>query len=327
MILEYPILINRNVADAIGLLEEDYPTTILELLKFVNSWEENDGEDFPEYSPFRADEASSYALAHRNPYIGLVLEVYKDTLIAQGQPLRYDTPLFLELLNEIERWTYEDDRDYMAKVGDIPDYDHCLFYSFQAFDDEILKVICQNDGYLNLPLTEDCPIVQAYELECAIINPATKIPALAMEMARCYVEDCQPALLRLLCPDESTPYQSPYYQQNLDELRIWREEEARKLENLAPENRQEQHELLAMLDTLIQNELDNPYEISADAIDQYKTAILPYLIARGEGIYESEAIYAETMSYTFQWLDGALSAKAYAQKLDAFLALAVAESD
>ena len=73
--------------------------------------------------------------------------------------------------------------------------------------------------------------------------------------------------------------------------------------------------------------MDNPYEISADAVAQYKTAILPCLIARGEGSYESEAIYAETMSYTLQWLNGALSAKAYAKKLDDFLALAVVASD
>ncbi len=327
LILEYPILINRSVADSIGLSEENFPSSILELLRFVNSWEENYGEEFPDYAPFRADEASSYALAHRNPYIGLVLEMYKDTFTAQGQPLKYDTPLFHELLGEIERWTYVDDRDYAVKTGELPDYDHCLFYSFQAFDDEVLKWVCKDDSYLNLPLTSESPIVQAYELECAIVNPATNIPELAVELARCYVEDCQPALLRLLCPDESTPYQSPHYQENLEELQRWREEEEQKLKIFNPENKQEQKELLTLIDTLLQNELDNPYEITASAISRYKADILPYLVARGEGIYESEAIYAETMSYTVQWLNGALSAEAYSKKLDGFLELAIAESD
>ncbi|MCI5956407.1 MAG: hypothetical protein MRZ54_05425 [Clostridiales bacterium] len=118
-----------------------------------------------------------------------------------------------------------------------------------------------------------------------------------------------------------------YYQENLEELQRWREEEAQKLRILNPENKQEQKELLTLIDTLIQNELDNPYEISASAISRYKADILPYLVARGEGIYESEAIYAETVSYTFQWLNGALTAEAYSKKLDGFLELAIAESD
>lgn len=326
-ILEYPILVNRDVAKAIGLAEKDFPASILDLLKFVNAWEENYGEAFPEYAPFRADEASSYALAHRNPYIGLVLEMYKDTFTAQGQTLRYDTPLFLALLGEIERWTYANDQDYAAKIADLPDYEHCLFYSFQAFDDEVLKWVCKNERYIPLPLTPESPVVQAYELECVIVNPATSTPEWAVELARCYVEDCQPALLRLLCTDKNAPYQSPDYQKNMEELQRWREEEAQKLESLHPSKQQEQKELLSLIDTLIQNEWDNPYEISADAVAQYKTAILPCLIARGEGIYESEAIYAETMSYTLQWLNGALSGEAYAKKLDDFLALAVADGD
>lgn len=327
LILEYPILVNRDVADTIGLPEENFPDSILELLKFVNSWEENYGDEFPDYAPFRADEASSYALAHRNPYIGLVLEMYKDTLSVQGLPVQYDTPLFLELLNEIDRWTYSDDQDYAVKNTDRPDHDHCLFYSFQAFDDDVLKLICGKDRYLNLPLSPEYPFVQAYELECAIVNPSTNNPELAVELASYYVKDCQPALLRLLCPAEGVPYQSPHYQQSLEELQKWREEEVQKLDNLDPEYKQEQTELITLIDTLIQNELDNPYEISASAISQYQTDILPYLVPRGEGIYESEAIYAETMSYTFQWLNGTLSAEAYAQKLDDFLKLVITEDD
>ena len=215
-ILEYPILVNRDVAEAIGLAEKDFPASVLDLLKFVNAWEESYGEAFPQYAPFRADEASSYALAHRNPYIGLVLEMYKDTFAAQGQPLRYDTPLFLALLGEIERWTYANDQDYAAKTNALPDYDHCLFYSFQAFDDEILKWVCKNERYIPLPLTTESPTVQAYELECVVVNPATSTPEWAVELARCYVEDCQPALLRLLCTDQNAPYQSPDYQ------KMWR---------------------------------------------------------------------------------------------------------
>ncbi|MEF9879972.1 MAG: hypothetical protein RR975_11170 [Clostridia bacterium] len=42
---------------------------------------------------------------------------------------------------------------------------------------------------------------------------------------------------------------------------------------------------------------------------------------------ESEAIYAQTMSYTFQWLNDALSAEAYAKKLDDFLKLVITEDD
>lgn len=326
-ILEYPILVNKNVADAIGLSEEEFPSNILELLKFVNSWEENYGEEFPEYSPFRADEASSYALAHRNPYIGFILEIYKDTLRAQKQPLQYNTSLFLELLGEIERWTYKNDQDYETKINNMPNYDQCLFYSFQAFDDEVLKLVCKGENCLNLPLTSTSPIVQAYELECAIVNPATKDKKLAIELAQCYIEDCQPALLRILCPTDSTPYQAPDYQQNLEELKKWRNDEEERLESLGPEKNAEQKELISFIDSLIQDAMDNPYEISEYAISRYKTEILPYLIPRCEGVYESEAIYAETMSYTFQWLDGMISAETYTKKLDNFLKIAIIEND
>ena len=318
LILEYPMIVNQGIAKEIGLDDDDLPTNLLDLLKFVNDWDEKYGDAFPEYFPFRADKSSSYALAHRNPYIGLVLEMYKDTLVTQGQPLRYDTPLFYDLLNEIKDWTYNDDQTYEAQMESMPDQEHCLFYSFQAFDSEILTLLCGNGSYINMPLSIDTPIVQAYELECAIVNPETKSPDLAVELARCYAQDCQPALLRLLCADENDPYQAPDYQQHLEELQDWREQEARVYSTAPQEKKKEHQELLSMIDKLIQY-------ISEKAMKEYRASIAPYLVARGEGIYESEAIYAETMAYTLCWLDGDISMEEYAKGLDDFLRLAVLE--
>ncbi len=290
LILEYPVFFNKDIAKEIGLSERDVPQNILDLLRFVNQWEDKYGDQFPKYAPFRADEASSYALAHRNPYVGLVLEMYKDTFTALSQPLTYQTPLFYDLLDEIERWTYSDDAAYWRAMENMPDYEHCLFYSMRMFDDEILTSVCGTGRYINLPIAEGYPIVQAYEMECAIVNPATKHEELAVDLARCYVEDCQPGLLRILCPSINTPYQSPDYSKNLNELKAWYQDEKQKLDLIPKEEQADQQEIVDHIGNMIAEEIANPYVITSTAIEQYHTDISPYLISRGEGIYESEAI-------------------------------------
>ena len=102
ILFEYPIVYNPAVAQAIGLKQDEIPTNLLDLLKFVNRWDDEYADRFPDYQPFYATDAGSYALSYLNPYASIVLEMYKDTMLAQGQTLRYDTPLFDELLQEIE---------------------------------------------------------------------------------------------------------------------------------------------------------------------------------------------------------------------------------
>jgi len=207
----------------------------------------------------------------------------------------------------------------------VPDRAHCLFYTCQTFDDEVFSVLSKNNGYIDMPLTGDSPIVQGYELECAVVNPFTTSPELAIALARCYVEDCQPALLRILCPDVSEPYQAPDYQQVLAELQEWREEESQAFASAQGSDKVSHQTTLDMIDGLIQEALDNPYEISESAMAVYRTHIAPYLVPKGEGVYDSEEIYAETMSFSDRWLSGAISAEKYAKGLDDFLQIAVVE--
>ena len=324
LLFEYPVLLNREIAEELGLSQDELPRNLLELLRFVNQWEEKYGDDYPEYASFSACQASSYALGHRNPYIGIVLEMYKDTMLSQSGVLRYNTPLFLELLKEIEPWTREAEPDEAGWEPELSG-ENSLFYAGQYFAEDMLTQICGTGKLVDMPLAEGYAPVQAYELECGMINPATRHAALAVELLRCYVEDCSPGLKRILCPNIKEPYQSPNYQTDLAALKEWKTVETRKLMQLEDTAKQEQKSLLRLIDEAILYEEQHPYLISAEAMEEYRNRVVPYLIPRGEGVYESETIYADTMSYTTRWLDGALSAEAYAKALDAFILLAALE--
>ena len=327
LVFEYPITLNPQIAEEIGLMPDEIPNNLLDLLRFVNRWEEKYGGDFPDYFPFGAAEASSYALMHYNPFIGLVLEMYKDTLIAQGEPLRYDTPLFYELLKEIEPWTYDRSKPYEYWLERIPGEEFCLFYSSQVFSDAVFADLCGRKTLINMPLTESSPVVQAYELECAMVNPATKQPDLAVELASYYAMDCQPELLRILCPNITEQYQRPNYAQDLQEFTDFVDQELRSLELAPPDERREREEHIALLQNILQQEIDNPYSITTEALDKYRASIAPYLVARGEGPYESELVYAETMTYAMKWLEGTSTMEEFGKGLDSLLRMVESENE
>jgi hypothetical protein len=319
LVLEYPFTMNRRVAEEIGISEDDLPTNLLDLLKFVNSWDELYGDQFYDYAPFGAVEASSYALMNRNPYIGLVLEMYKDTMLAQGGSLRYDTPLFHALLTEIEPWTFKDDKHYERWLEEIPDEEHHLFYSKQVLDHDVFNDLCGENKLRTMPLTKEATPVIAYELEVAVVNPATKQPDLAVNLAEWYVKDCQPELLRILCENRNEPYQLPDYQNTVDELKAYIDQYKESMKFAPPSEQQERADMLTIYENALQNELDNPYAISESDMKEFRTFIAPYLVPRGEGIYESEQVYAETMSLTIKWLSGGLTMSEYTDALDDFL--------
>lgn len=328
ILFEYPIVFNPAVAQAIGLKQEEIPTNLLDLLKFVNRWDDEYADRFPDYQPFYATDAGSYALSYLNPYASIVLEMYKDTMLAQGQTLRYDTPLFDELLQEIEPWTIRHDSDTgdQDNTGGVIDPSQCLFFSTQAFSDEVFNA-CETGNIISLPLVAGAPLVQAYELECVIVNPATAHPEAAMELAGVYATDCDPYLLRILCPDVNEPYQDPNYQANLNDLLALKEQDETRLSKADPVTKKDIEFDLNNLNASIKEEEAHPYAITAKAISEYRAQIQPYLVPLGESVYESEAAYAETMHYMIDCLQGGISITQCGQQLDAFLQKLEAEGE
>lgn len=83
-------------------LKLEMPATIKELLALARKWAEGFGEENPEYTLF----SNEYEL--RKALTRLVMESYINTAFGAGEDLVFDTPLFRELMQEIESIPYGD---------------------------------------------------------------------------------------------------------------------------------------------------------------------------------------------------------------------------
>jgi len=305
--LPYSFYANEALVQEIGLTISDLPTTLVDLFIFLETWECDFAQEYPDVTPFY-----SYALPYIgvNDMIGLVLAMYKDAMLFEEKPLDYDTDVFRTLINNANRYTIpSSDRIRGDTMFDIPQRQQTLMYCDYVWSDLVFFQLSGHTRLAPLSIDENHGRYQAYFLDLTFINPYSENQAEAQELFQYLIDYPDPVLLCALSNEEIQPIEKPDYAETLDFWTAQKEEAERLLQDdsLIYAQKNELMEIIRFVDEeIINNEVVIRYQVSPDAILEYQEKIMPYLRSRGKTPYDTHLIDESIEMIVQTYLDGAI---------------------
>ncbi len=295
IMFEYVFVVNREIQAEIGLKDEELPGTLLELFRFANEWDERYSKDYPDYYPLYNSSAAMYPVEMYNPFWGLMMEKYIDSMLSVGNKLRFETPLFRALLEEIIPWNIKGNNLPEKRRKKIGQPKNSLFSVFPTSDDYLFEYLGRNI-LMPMPVAEGWPDVYGCKIEYAFVNPAGKQIPESIDAVKAFLDYMTPEMERVVIPSQNEPFQSPAYKTDLADLQLDIERLKSAVENETNADKKDRYEFeLRMSEDILQDMIDNPFQISAEAIQEYRERIEPFVFPIGESKYDGETFYVELL--------------------------------
>ena len=248
------------LADA-GLIADDLPTTIMELMDFIADWDEE--------RPVKLLEADAVVLRRQLFY--LIRDTQEARCAAHGVSMTWDAPEVLALLQKLDEITPALDR--FAPDPLMRGWSETLLNLLGDLSPTYTSLF---KGYKPLPLSreegEDY-YIKAY-LEALAVNPYSASPDEAVELLECAVQygENSDMIAMILHPDRNDPVVDPRY---VMEMELIAEERVRyqamlEDESLEDRERDNARHVLEMYDIREVQAEEFHWGISAEQIAQWR---------------------------------------------------------
>lgn len=263
---------NPVAFEALGLTENDVPTTWMEFIELAKRLPEIMGEDsgYTMFDPYYT------AADARNMLTYGVIEDYMRYLSGGDVEFAFDTPELLALLTEIEELDY-------SKLGFMDEYSEEMEYAwnqekilFFTYSNITCETYTLNDIYsrpMPLAVVEGADAGINCMLTVAFINPYSENKEAAIEYLETAVACIGASARAMLCPGYDTPVENSYYQETLDsydETIAGIEESLAKAET-DEEREQWQQQLDEFRQYRADYEANNRWNISEESIAYYRS--------------------------------------------------------
>lgn len=305
-------------------LKLECPKTLVELCQFLNDWAEKGYyEEYTDYQPFEEEEL-------RNMVISQALSMYIDYMQATGQTLKLDTPEFREIMTaaaavdvsdyEIQvNWEDDDSvNELFNKSGLFRNYQYLsVRYNMHFSLDE------DYDTYspMLLTLTENTPLCLSAQVEVMFINPRSKHLDAALRYLELYMENIEPSMLAMMCPDKNDPIVNPHFEETLKIYRDNIDRIKKALETCKEEDKAAYQEQLENYEGYYKDwEREGKYSATAESIAAYR-AYDSYFFVRKPNAFYSSGSDDSLSNLLSRFLDGQLPLEQFIQEFDAKLRL------
>lgn len=261
--------VNLNVMEEIGLTMDELPTNYVELSQFVTRWNEEFAHDYDMYTVFSTS-GSDYI---KNNLFNYAITDYLNYCQAQGGSIRFDTPVFRQLVEAIDAMDVDGILPSFEAKNDI--WRDSLF----DFGYTVIGNFSDNDTYsapLPMSLTADTPIVNTADVTVVFINPKSKHLDLAAEYVACMLEALDTNAQYVLYADMKDPVENPYYESNIASIEESIADLEKMLETADPSDKKDIE--LNLEDTrkwLEEYKTYYRYDISETALQRYQQEIAP----------------------------------------------------
>lgn len=305
-------------------LKLECPKTLVELCQFLNDWAEKGYyEEYTDYQPFEEGEL-------RNMVISQALSMYIDYMQATGQTLKLDTPEFREIMTaaaavdvsdyEIQvNWEDDDSvNELFNKSG--------LFRNYQYLSVRYNMRFSQDEDYdtyspMLLTLTENTPLCLSAQVEVMFINPRSKHLDAALRYLELYMENIEPSMLAMMCPDKNDPIENPHFEETVKIYRNNIDRIKKALETCKEEDKAAYQEQLENYEGYYKDwEREGKYSATAESIAAYR-AYDSYFFVRKPNAFYSSGSDDSLHNLLSRFLDGQLPLEQFIQEFDAKLRL------
>ena len=264
--------INKEVMTAMGLTEEDIPTSLTELCAFATRWNDEFAEKYPHYTLI--NNTTSY----RERLLEAILDAWEGYCQRQGLALDYSDPVLRQALDALDA-AHLDQLDAGLRQTDpeVSEYKQALIWTgirtvgnWATYMED-----CSDRIFIPMTLTPETPYTVAVESTSLwAVNKDSDDAAYAVAMLELILQNLQQNREYVLCQDMTEPVENPGYaemlaneQAYLASLESYLEESVNK--EAAQKRIDDQRDYIA-------NELEaNRYQINPSAIENYRNVILP----------------------------------------------------
>lgn len=312
--------VNRRAMTEMGLTVEDMPTNLVDMVAFLNRWNAEFAQKYPNYACIEYTENTRWFM------LDLMLEMWISYCQAMDQPLHFDDPVFREMMAALETLeTANTDASMQETDPEVSDYKTGLFWmrcqlvgNWASYMEEYSDRI-----FIPLTLTADTPFVACIDnVELWAVNAETESAEYAMKLLNEEIAAVNDKYRHVLLTTETEPVENPYYADQVEST-------LQTIGELKAELKKAPNEMEAALiraaiadhDSYMNREmLRDKYSITPSAIENYLNVIAPAMYVHGWNVLEdtSEGIY--TLERLMDgWLKGTITTEQFISEGEARL--------
>lgn len=246
-------------------LEGRMPKSFTELIDFMNWWAQEGKDTYPDYMLMEG--TSDY----RSTMLDLALNLYVQYCQAQGNDLKFDTPLFRKMMAAVDSLNTQE-LDVPLKEGES---DEELYNGKSLLMNyyDWLDLQSGDDGYskpLPLVLEEGVPVQIPTHITAMFINPKTKNFDMALRYLETNLECMERFRHIMLFPDDNEPVPMPNFDTWIAQIQKELDNAKKQLESAKPEQKKDMEAAVKSYEDLLANKDKYYWQISKEKIASYR---------------------------------------------------------
>lgn len=281
------VSISKKVMEEMGLTLEDIPTNLVDLCAFLNRWNDEFAEEFSKYN------AISYVSKYRDYMFRLMFDDYIEYYAANGLELKFDTPLFRELMAALDSLKVDElERSVTVTEQAQSDYKQGLFYIGEQVIGTWADYSREDSDRIVIPmsLTKDTQHVEGAEITVAFINPKSAHKEYAAKFLQFEIENPDDWSAYALRADLTEPLENKYYQENIESYQEWVAEAEKALAEASEEEKADAQMYLEDAQKALKDYEENErWRISSEALQYYRENVLPTVYVKTPTFLDSSS--------------------------------------
>lgn len=310
------------VMEAMGLTEEDMPTTWLEMMDFIERW-------YYDLAPEWEDDFELVEYGGNLSYEGLVSDLFTSQMLSclgKGEMLSFNQPEFLACLKRLEEIRplldemFGGDDEMMG--GTVVYYggdDYTPSYLFSGYGSVLENAggNIMNDVWRTEPLAlsmsdESEGYIGAY-MNLYFINPRSENQDLAMEFLEYAMENMEDESRIMLCPDANEAVEWAYYETQMKNAQENLEQVQKMMEEADPDQMADMQMWLENAENYVQYVEASRWAYSEEAIAEYRKIADRLVLYNSDWASGDTTNIQNTMS---RYIDGNMTAEQFVKEFD-----------
>lgn len=312
--------VNRRAMQDMGLTKEDMPTNLVDMVAFLNRWNAEFAQKYPNYACIEYTEDTRWYM------LDLMVEMWISYCQATDQPLHFDDPVFREMMAALGTLEVRNTDESMQETNpEVSDYKTGLFWmrcqlvgNWASYMEEYSDRI-----FIPLTLTKDTPFVACIDnVELWAVNAQTESAEYAMKLLNAEIGTVNEKYRHVLLTTETEPVENPYYADQYATAQALIEELLVELETaVGTAERMNIEAAIADHRSYMNREmLRDKYTVTPSAIENYVDVIAPAMYVHGWNLLEDTMDGLNAIeSLMDRWLDGAITTEQFIMEGDARL--------
>ncbi|MGN1021176.1 MAG: hypothetical protein ACI4O7_12485 [Aristaeellaceae bacterium] len=306
--------VNLTVMEDMGLTEEDLPTNMVELCAFANRWNDEWVEEYPSYT------LVSYVEDYKEMMFYWMFSGYLSYCQAENMELRFDTPVFRELMTALESLDVEElNRGANLANEDEEGYRAGLFMEGYGVVGSFYDPEKENRASILKPitLTADTAWHPEVHMEVLFVNPRSAHMDAAVKLIKEEIAHLNDTYAHVLRMDATDPVRYDYYDQWVQSAQKALDDARKALEEADEADRKDYQLQVEELERNLEDVKANEYMISEGGIRYYQETVAPAMyVSRPSVFYTSEDASGELSTLLERYMQGQIGLEQLIREMD-----------